>query len=132
MLELHDDYRHKADFLFVQIRQSGHALPTGLEDQYRERGLSEDTPANARARACLAADFMGVYFPSVIDGEDAAVCQAYGAFPERLVVVADGQVVFDAGSGLAEGGRQGWDMAAVRRHLDEHLPADRVHPQTGD
>jgi hypothetical protein len=115
---LHEAYKDRSRFLFIQVSDAPHEAPAQLTAAYREAGLEEETRDNRPRRACLAAGVMGLPFPCLLDaGGEAEEC--YDAWPERLVVVgADGRVLHDAGRGLLGA----WDFAAIEGCL-RALPA---------
>lgn len=101
--ELHKQYGDKAEFLMIYIREA-HPESTILVE---ENGVSElkkftqtDTLAARQGNAKSCGTLLKVPFPLLLDGEDNATLAAYGAWPNRLVVVGqDGKIAWDSGEG---------------------------------
>ncbi len=101
--DLHQRYGDKAEFLMIYIRE---AHPES-SIRFDENGNSElkvftqtDTLQARIGNAQSCSTLLQVPFPLLIDGEDNATLAAYGAWPNRLVVVGkDGRVAWDSGEG---------------------------------
>lgn len=101
--DLHKQYGDRAEFLMIYIREA-HPESTIL---FQENGVSElkkftqtDTLSARRGNAQSCGDLLKVPFPLLLDGEDNATLTAYGAWPNRLVVVGkDGKIAWDSGEG---------------------------------
>jgi hypothetical protein len=103
----------RVDFLYVYLTGgAGGGRPTGAPS-----GHAPDVgPEETRRRVRELPGPRKLPFPCAFD-DDGRVARAYGAWPQRLVVIgADGRVAYDAGEGLLP-----WDMAEVRRHLEGAL-----------
>jgi len=112
LLCLHEAYRDRADFLFIAIRDAGHADPN-LSFLAGAPGAS---PEERVGMVRQGLEFYKVPFPGLID-EDAEVERAYRAYPQRLVIVGiDGRIVFDGGLG-AQSTPSPWDLEEVEEHL---------------
>jgi hypothetical protein len=116
LLALYRDYRDRAEFLTVVVREAEHQLP-GVEfllppeaDPRRRCGL---------VRRAVALREWPV--PTALDSADAVAESAYRAFPLRLVVVApDGRIAF-ATRFMPR--LLGLDRVAVDRWFESHLGA---------
>jgi hypothetical protein len=101
--DLHEQYGDKAEFLMIYIREA-HPESTIL---FQENGVSElkkftqtETLAARKESAQSCGALLKVPFPMLLDGEDNATLAAYGAWPNRLVVVGkDGKIAWDSGEG---------------------------------
>jgi hypothetical protein len=141
--QLEQAYEGHAAFLFIHVADAGHELPELLA-LYRDAGLDAHSAADRPRRLARAMQHYGLTFPCLED-RDGEVRRAYGAWPERLVIVdRDGRIAFDAGRGLtiAPGIGPGdldpslppthWDFNAIdawlRAHAAEKADADLTRP----
>jgi hypothetical protein len=100
--ELYQNYRDRAEFLFVYIRE-GHVVP------------SAGPPGDRREQVRQALDSYRLTMPCVLDSKHADAERHYRAFPQRLVIVGvDGRYALDAGHGLP----CGWDLTEVEAWLE--------------
>jgi hypothetical protein len=114
--ELHQRYKDRAQFLFVQIKAADHAARP-LEEDIELAG-AWDTHRLARARGVIRA--LGLTMPSVVDNEDNATRNAYDANPKRMFLVNSyGIIEADSARGMPDG----WRVNAFEEELKKHLPA---------
>jgi hypothetical protein len=94
--KLYEEYRGRAEFLLVHVREAGHRdTPVGF--LYGQDDGFHDAPAVRCERSARAADYLKVTIPAVIDLDDRRAELAYSAWPMRLVVVGrGGRVVLNA------------------------------------
>jgi len=112
---LYEDFRDRAAFVLVYVREA-HANDEWVMEDNEDAGLSFEQPKTAEERASAARGCVGGHMfsmPTVVDGMDDAVCRAYGAWPDRLYVIApDGHVAYQGGVGPF-----GFKPAEVREFL---------------
>ncbi len=138
MRELQRAHGGHAAFLFIHIKEAGHRI-SELTSVYRDAALDASSPADRPRRIARAMQHYGLTFPCLLDTEDGRVRRAYGAWPERLVIVdRDGRIALDAGAGLTLplGLRPGavapglppthWDFDAIDGWLRDHTAAKTV------
>jgi hypothetical protein len=119
--KLYHDYEGRAEFRFIPVHDGPHPLPAELASAYRKAGLVGQNEDVRRTRLRLAREVMDLPLPCLLDGGEAE--KRYQAWPQRLLVVVGGRVVFDAGRGLVNG----WNFAAVRACLDARSDAPARH-----
>ncbi|HKB35898.1 MAG TPA: hypothetical protein VKD72_05555 [Gemmataceae bacterium] len=91
--ELYEQFKGRATFLFVYITEAPHALP-GLGDLAVGRGPDHSSPKTRRRRIARGLEIFDLPFLCLLDEEGRAEA-AYGAFPQRLVVVGtDGRIAY--------------------------------------
>jgi hypothetical protein len=122
---LEQAYRGRAEFLFVEVMDAPHELPHELSAAYAAAGYHTRELRDTLPRAAFAANVMGSPFRQLLDTVDGDACWKYKAFPERLVLIQGGKIIYDAGQGIHNYG-SGWDMAEVRRFLDRALTRGTV------
>jgi hypothetical protein len=120
LASLHSQYRGRVEVLFVQVKQAPHPLPRQVQMAYHQYGLEVETTENRQARAVLGARMMQSPFLHVLDTPEGDVCREYLAYPQRLFVVHDGKIHYDAGLGLGMPTR-GWPLGPITRCLDALL-----------
>jgi hypothetical protein len=115
LTRLQDAYKDQVAFLFVAIKDAGHPdedLPTQALQHLRK----DKTPEGRLRLVRQGLETYRIFFPGLLD-EDGQVEQAYGAYPQRLVIVGeDGLIAFDGGWG-SDGGPSPWNLELVERHL---------------
>ncbi len=122
VFDLHREWREKAEFLMIYIREahpeSTLFLPSAEGEEKKLTKFTQTESLDHRidnARQCTA--LLDVPFPVLVDGEDNAVKTAYAGWPNRLVVVApDGKVAWDSGKGPG-----GFQPARLGSWLKENL-----------
>jgi hypothetical protein len=115
--QLHQRYKDRVQFLFVQIAAANHAARP-LERPLELAG-PWDTPRLARARGVMHA--LGLTMPSVVDHEDNATRNAYDANPKRIVLVnTDGIIEADSVRGMPNGFRVNAFEEELKKYLDAH------------
>ena len=115
MRRLYDETFANARFVLVYVREA-HANDEWVMQDNEDAGLSFEQPKTAEERACAARACVGGHMFSmttVVDGMDDAVCRTYGAWPDRLYVIApDGRIAYQGGVGPF-----GFKPAEVREFL---------------
>ena len=101
--DLHKQYGDKAEFVMVYIREA-HPESTILVEENGKKELKKfiqtDTLKAREGNAQSCSALLKVPFPMLIDTQDNATLKAYGAWPNRLVVVGkDGKIAWDSGEG---------------------------------
>jgi hypothetical protein len=120
--EVYNDFRDRAEFLFVYIRE---AHPDSILRVVNEGGdksllkiTQTSTLAARQANADVCRRTLELKVPIAIDGEDNAVNRAYAGWPNRIVVVGtNGKIMF-----ASNWGPGGISAAKVREWLDKNLP----------
>ncbi len=105
MEKLYQDYKDRAEFLLVYIRE---AHPDSLlfvakdGEESLEKVLQTDDLASRSANAQICAETLKLSFAAVVDRDDNAVNQAYAGWPDRFVIVGtDGRVAYYGKEGPA-------------------------------
>lgn len=115
---LHRDYSDRAEFLFVYICETDHDTPE-LDQAVAKQGLRPDDPDYSRQRLLVGLRLYDLTMPCLRDGPDRATQRAYGAWPQRLVLIDPrGRVAWDAGWSL----QRGFDFATVEERLRQMVP----------
>jgi hypothetical protein len=130
MEKMYQDYRDIAEFRLVYIREA-HAAdsqrPTSFASQ---KGINEHTSYEDRcATAAMLIKDNRLTIPTLIDGMDNAVNQAYEAYPDRIFLVrSDGRLAI-----AADRGPRGFEPALgeTLQWLEEFRRTG-VEPKTGD
>lgn len=102
--ELHEKYKDQAEFLFVYVQEAPHPFPKPLRNAMADPNAPVDAPANRLARVRAGLEHFGLTFPCVLDTEDGQALKAYGAYPQRIVLIdRTGRIALDVGHGLPTG-----------------------------
>jgi hypothetical protein len=120
--EVHRDFRDRAEFLFVYIRE---AHPdsvlslSGANSQLSLVKIPQHTTLEGRTEAAAACGrTLQLGMPIAVDGIDNKVGRAYAGWPNRMVVVGtDGRVLF-----ASDPSPRGTNAARLRAWLAENLP----------
>ena len=86
---VYEEFRDRLAFLTVYVKEE-HPEDGWQLDINRQHACVYNQPADADARAAIAADFMqrfAVNMPVAIDTMDNAVCDRYAGDPERLYII---------------------------------------------
>lgn len=102
MNSLYAKYRDRVEFTLVYIREAhptdGRQVPANVREQVLVK--SPKTLLERREVAHVCAVNLDIRFPTVVDGIDNAVEQAYAAWPDRIYVVGtDGRIAYKGGPG---------------------------------
>ncbi|KAL9989028.1 hypothetical protein ACROYT_G003536 [Oculina patagonica] len=106
------EFSEVADFLVVYIRE---AHPT---DGWRWNNNVEIAQHKSLKDRCQAAEILkssGCPAPVLVDTMENEASKAYAAFPERLYVIQQGQIVYEGGTGPYH-----YDLTEVQRWLEEY------------
>jgi hypothetical protein len=124
--QLHEKYKDRAEFLFVYVQEAPHPFPERLRNVTADPNAPMDAPENRLARVRAGLEHFGLAFPCVLDTEDGQALKAYGAYPQRIVLIdKTGRIAQDVGHGLP-GGLRLW---YVTNWLDKYADppeSDRV------
>jgi len=116
---MYANYRDDVEFLVVYIREAHPTDGWQVPQNEREKILFEQ-PTVIDDRQQIAEQMCSVLkltLPTVIDGLDDKVNQAYAAWPDRLYLVGrDGKIAFKGGMG-PQGFRPGELEAAIKKEL---------------
>jgi hypothetical protein len=115
---LHETYKDRSAFLFVNIREAGHEI-AGLEFLLEAPDSStESSIEKRRTLIARAVNYVKMTMPGVIDIHGKAE-RDYRAYPLRLIVVdAEGRIALDLGVGIDP--QHPWDLGAVETWLKAH------------
>ena len=98
MEKLYQDYKDRAEFLLVYIRE---AHPDSVlfvardGEETLEKVLQTDTLDSRAANAQICCETLKLSFPAVVDCEDNSVNEAYSGWPDRFVIVGtDGRIAY--------------------------------------
>ncbi len=118
------DFRDRAEFLFVYIREAHPDSLLALVDENLAPSLVKIPQAataqerTASASACGRA--LELSMPIAVDTIDNRVGRAYASWPNRMVVVGtDGRILF-----ASPASPRGTDAARLRAWLEENLPQE--------
>jgi hypothetical protein len=99
LCKLHEKYGDRVSFLFVYIREAGHAFPVPVEDDAESPDSPEDTRSWMVKRVRAGIRHFGMRFPCLLDNEQAEVQKLYDAYPRRMLVLdPDGHIAVDSGN----------------------------------
>lgn len=119
--DLYKKYRDKAQFLLIYIREAHPESTILIEEENGGKSLKKFLQTDSfetrsgNAQSCRA--LLDVPFPILVDGEANGTLAAYGAWPNRLVVVGkDGKIAWDSGKGP-----QGFRPERLNKWLSENL-----------
>ncbi|HSI35846.1 MAG: deiodinase-like protein [Phycisphaerae bacterium] len=120
---VYDEFRDRAAFLFVYVREAHPGSTVRVVDERGEAGLAKiDQPQSPEARAANAAVCRRTYalrMPVAVDSADNAVGKAYAGWPNRVVIVgADGRI-----ANATRPSPGGTDARRLRAWLGQNLPA---------
>lgn len=90
--DLCERYRDTVSFVVVYVREA-HPEDGWVVTGNRDEEIIVNDPSNNAERleiATTCALGLEINMPVVVDGIDDAVCRAYGGFPDRLALVAEG------------------------------------------
>ncbi len=99
---MYDLYSDEVAFYVVYIREA-HPENGWVVTDNREEGIAVDDPTsdaerNALAQTCLVRS--AIRIPTLLDAIDDANARAYGAWPDRLYLIArGGRIAFQGGPG---------------------------------
>lgn len=98
MEKLYQDFKDRAEFLLVYIRE---AHPDSVlfvakdGEEVLEKVLQTDTLDARAANAQICNETLKLSFPTVLDRDDNAVNEAYSGWPDRFVIVGtDGRIAY--------------------------------------
>lgn len=119
--DLHKTHSDKAEFLMIYIREAHPESTILIEEENGDKSLKKFLQTDSfetrsgNAHSCSA--LLSVPFPILVDAEDNKTLAAYGAWPNRLVVVEkDGKIAWDSGKGP-----QGFKPEKLGAWLKENL-----------
>ena len=116
------EFEGRAHFLLVYIREA-HAADEWVTPNNPQEGISVVQPVVQSERDNVAAECgsrLDIAFPIVVDDMDDTVNKLYGAWPERLyVIAADGTVAYQG-----DYGPWGFAPDEMRAALMEQLGGD--------
>jgi hypothetical protein len=119
--DVYRDFRDRAEFLFVYIREAHPDSVLLLADEQRIASLTKIPQATTSEERTEAAAFCGrtlkLSMPIAVDSIDNKVGRAYAGWPNRMVVVGTGGNVLFATSPSP----RGTDAARLRDWLKENL-----------
>ena len=118
---IHQSYKDRAEFLMVYIREAhpeSKILTPNEEGKEELRIFTQTDDFSQRLEyAQVCTRLLSLTFPSVVDLEDNKVKDAYGAWPNRIVVIdQEGKLAWDSGQGP-----KGFQPAKLREWLEENL-----------
>jgi hypothetical protein len=121
--DVYRDYRDRAEFLFVYIREAHPDSVLSLADKDSETSLMKipqhTTLAGRTEAAAACGRTLKLSMPIAVDGIDNKVGRAYAGWPNRMVVVGtNGRVLF-----ASDPAPRGTDAGRLRAWLAENLPA---------
>lgn len=112
---LYQTWKDRAEFLFIAIREAGHAIPV-LENIDVGMDPHCDILHQRRYHNRKAMDILRLTMPGLIDTSD--VESAFQAYPMRLVVLdGEGRIALDAGVGIPDG----WNLVEVEDWLKNRV-----------
>jgi len=115
--KLYQQYKDRMAFVFVAVPEAGHTIPRFeflLSDDLRNLATKERSGAR-RMHIEQARQKAGLLIPGYFDPPDYQVCQAYRAWPSRLIVVgAEGRIANDFGIPVP----QLWPIEKVKESLE--------------
>ncbi len=119
--DVYRDFRDRAEFLFVYIREAHPDSMLSLVDDKRIASLTKIPQATTSEERTEAAVFcrrtLKLNMPIAVDSIENKVGRAYAGWPNRIVVVgADGNVLF-----ATSPSPRGTDAARLRDWLNENL-----------
>lgn len=99
-----EKYKDQADFLMVYIREAHPEsiveVPSENGDKQLKKFVQTDDFESRLESAQFCSALIKMPFPTVVDGEDNRIKEAYAGWPIRLLVVdIDGKIAFDGGRG---------------------------------
>jgi hypothetical protein len=123
--DVHREFRDRAEFLFVYIREAHPDSVLSLADKDSQSSLvkiPQHKTLEGRTEAAAACGHtLKLSMPIAVDGIDNRVGRAYAGWPNRMVVVGtDGHILF-----ASDPSPRGTDAARLRTCLNENLPAAR-------
>lgn len=99
---MHAQYRDRAEFLMIYIREA-HAADEWVTPDNPEAGISIIQPTSFSERedaANLCDRALDIHFSILVDAMNDQVNKLYGAWPERMYVLdADGTVIYQGDYG---------------------------------
>jgi hypothetical protein len=99
---LYDRYGSEVAFYVVYIREA-HPEDGWVVTDNREAGIVVDDPTSAAEREAVAQSCLlrsAIRIPTLLDTIDDATARAYGAWPDRLYLIArGGRIAFQGGPG---------------------------------
>lgn len=102
MEKLHETFGKEVEFLLVYIREA-HPVDGWQTKTNEQEKILVTQPKTLEERQTVAASMctkLEINLPTVIDGLDDAVGQAYSAWPDRLYLVGkNGKIVYKGGPG---------------------------------
>jgi hypothetical protein len=102
--KLYEQHHEHAEFLFVYVTQAFHAMPRELQAAIDERARKPNEIQGKRLIIDEGLHYFRLPFTCVTDDDDGSVELAYGAAPQRLVILEpNGVVALDLGRGLPSG-----------------------------
>jgi hypothetical protein len=123
--EVYRDFRDRAEFLFVYIREAHPDSVLSLVDETMAPRLvkvPQQSSLDVRAQAAAACGrTLKLSMPIAVDSMDNTVGRAYAGWPNRMVVVGvDGRILF-----ASSPSPHGVDAARLRSWLEQNLRAAR-------
>jgi Iodothyronine deiodinase len=102
LVELYNDYKDRADFLAVYIREA-HPLDEWQMKPNLDQGVCYPQPHTLAQRVAIASDFTSRFkfpLPLGIDDMSDAANKAFAAWPERIYIIDEaGKIVYRGGLG---------------------------------
>jgi len=98
--KLYHAHKDRANFVFVYITEGPHRGLLPIPKNLGKKGVRRITEAGA-ARTRYGIKYFHLPFPCLLDSADHKVEKAFGAFPERLVIVdTRRRIALDEGIGM--------------------------------
>lgn len=121
--KVYRDYRDRAEFLFVYVREAHPDSVLSLVDKNSHPSLvkvPQHTTLESRTDAAAACGrTLKLSMPIAVDSIENTVGRAYAGWPNRMVVVGtDGRILY-----VSSPSPRGTDAARLRTWLTENLPA---------
>ncbi len=121
------DYRDRAEFLFVYIREAHPSDGWQLDDNERDHVIvaQPTTFGQRRSVALRCSQALQITMPCVVDDMNNTADEAYAAWPERLYVV-------DSNGFIAFAGKQGpfgFKPAEIDAWLRKHVGPPKADPR---